>query len=123
MNTDQRASLGFSDVLDDFDPKEFESKATNKKSTKKEATAAKKSAEELGFPSREAKVVSVEPSKPAARLQRRRRTGRDTQFNMKCKQETIDAYIAIADEKNWGLGETLEHAVELLQREFQGKNI
>lgn len=121
MSTDQRVSLGFSNVLDDFDPKEFESKTPNKKSTKKEATAAKKSAEEIGFPSREAKAVSAEPSKPATRLQRRRRTGRDTQFNMKCKQETIEAYIAIADEKDWGLGETLEHAVELLQREYQGK--
>lgn len=50
---------------------------------------------------------------------RRRRTGRNAQFNLKAKPETIEAYCAIADAQGWGLGETLEKAVELLEQEYK----
>ena len=49
---------------------------------------------------------------------RRRRTGRNAQFNLKAKPETIDAYCAIADAHGWGLGETLEYAVALLEERY-----
>jgi hypothetical protein len=48
---------------------------------------------------------------------RRRRTGRNAQFNLKARPETIAAFCAVADARGWGLGETLEQAVALLQRE------
>ena len=48
---------------------------------------------------------------------RRRRTGRNAQLNLKLRPDTIDAFYAIADARGWGLGETMERAVALLQRE------
>jgi hypothetical protein len=51
-------------------------------------------------------------------LIRRRRTGRNAQFNLKARPETIEAFCAVADLNGWGLGETLEKAVALLQREY-----
>jgi len=44
------------------------------------------------------------------------RTGRNAQFNIKARPETIQAYCDIADENGWGLGETLEYAVDLLRK-------
>ncbi len=34
------------------------------------------------------------------------------------RPETIAAYCALADRMNWGLGETLEKAVELLEERY-----
>lgn len=121
----ERADLGFADALDDFNPAEFKPKPkpikrANDASKREQAT---KAAEALGFKSREAKPL--EPSQPGRNAgagqgasQRRRRTGRNAQFNLKAKPETIEAYCAIADRMGWGLGETLEKAVELLEREY-----
>ena len=50
---------------------------------------------------------------------RRRRTGRNAQFNLKARPETIAAFCAVADQQGWGLGETLEYAVTLLEREYR----
>jgi hypothetical protein len=47
---------------------------------------------------------------------RRRRTGRNTQLNIKARPDTITAFCVIADSNDWGLGETLEHAIALLQK-------
>lgn len=100
----QRANLGFGDALTDLSAFTPTSKAAAKdKSTEKAAEAA-------GFVSREPKVP--EQSKP----QRRRRTGRNVQFNIKAKPETITAFYEVADANGWGLGETLEHAVDLLEK-------
>jgi len=118
----ERADLGFADALDDFNPAEFKPKPKPAKrandAPKREEAA--KAAEALGFKSRE--VKSVEPATSGAgqgTSQRRRRTGRNAQFNLKAKPETIEAYCAIADRMGWGLGETLEKAVELLEREVK----
>src|SRR5687767_14006998 len=51
------------------------------------------------------------PKKAPRREPRRHRTGRNQQFNVKAKQETIDLYYAITDQQEWVLGETLEHAL------------
>lgn len=105
----QRADLGFGSALDDlgnFGPKP--QKTIRPKTATEETKAV---AEASGFKSRE----------PVAKLQpkeiRRRRTGRNAQFNIKARPETIQAYCDIADANGWGLGETLEYAVELLQKE------
>lgn len=116
----ERADLGFADALDDFDPADFQPKPKPIKrandAPKREEAA--KAAEALGFKSREAKdVASPKTSGAGQGTQRRRRTGRNAQFNLKARPETIDAYCAIADRMGWGLGETLERAVELLERE------
>ncbi len=107
-----RASLGFGDELESFDPAEWT--PTTKKSTndRPKADVARAAASAAGFQSRE-------PAKPVpVTAQRRRRTGRNAQFNVKAKPETIEAFCAVADGQGWGLGETLEYAVALLQREY-----
>ena len=127
--TKERADLGFGDALDDFNPAEFKPKPKPAKPAKRANDAPRRkqtaeAAEALGFKSREAK-----PSAPredtvkteGQGTQRRRRTGRNAQFNLKAKPETIEAYCAIADRMGWGLGETLEKAVELLEAEFDCK--
>ena len=55
---------------------------------------------------------------PPRREPRRHRTGRNVQFNLKASQQTVDAFYAISDRQGWVLGETLEHALAALLREF-----
>jgi hypothetical protein len=100
---------------DDFDVSEFKP-AKVKKEPSAPRPEVKKAAEAAGFRSRESKVIAL-PEKPATVAQRRRRTGRNAQLNLKAKPETIAAFTAIADKNGWGLGETLERAVELLKQQ------
>lgn len=100
----QRANLGFGDALTNLSAFVPTPKTAPKDSYTEEAAVA------AGFVSREPK--SPVQSKP----QRRRRTGRNMQFNIKAKPETIEAFYEIADANGWGLGETLEHAVDLLDK-------
>ncbi|MFG5121776.1 stability/partitioning determinant [Methylorubrum sp. POS3] len=115
MSTGQaRPSLGFGEELDGFDPAQWaKSKALSPKLAPEDTRQA---AEAAGFRSRE--PVKADP--PAAAMspqQRRRRTGRNVQFNIKARAETIEAFTRIADANGWGFGETLERATELLERE------
>ena len=76
-------------------------------------------AEAAQFSSREPKPQKQ--SAPAKRVPRRHRTGRNVQLNLKASQETVDAFYAISDKQDWVLGETLELAVQALERELQSK--
>lgn len=114
MNT--RPSLGFDDddapvetkpsvvSLDDFKP-------TPVKRPAKEQVA--EAAEKAAFRSREPKPTPVAVATPP-KIDRRRRTGRTAQLNLKAKPETIEQFYAIADAHGWGLGEAFEHAVARL---------
>lgn len=109
-----RPSLGFGedgneDPLDQFDIDKWSPDGKKAKSKKAIIPKIEKAAEESGFSSRE-------PAQKKKTFQRRRRTGRNVQFNIKAKQETIDAFTDVADRYGWGLGETLEHAVDLLKK-------
>jgi hypothetical protein len=110
----QRADLGFADTLDEFDPSEWQPKPATTANDKPPKAETKKAAAAAGFRSREPQPVA---ETPPSDLPRRRRTGRNTQLNLKARPETIAAFCAIADSQGWGLGETLEHAVVLLERE------
>ena len=102
-----RPSLGFENELDKFDPAEWGREAA---ASRPPAEATLRAAGAAGFRSRE-------PEAPApAKMVRRRRTGRNAQFNIKARPETIAAFAAVADAQGWGLGETLEHAVALLKK-------
>jgi hypothetical protein len=90
---------------------------------KKEDKTNKASPEAVRAVSENADFRSREPApakkqKPAAREPRHRRTGRNVQFNLKVRQEALDAFYEIADRENWVLGETFENAVAALKREL-----
>jgi hypothetical protein len=72
------------------------------------------------FRSREPGAAAEAPS-PPKREQRRYRTGRNVQFNVKASQETVDAFYAISDRQGWVLGETLEHALAALTRQLEAR--
>jgi hypothetical protein len=109
----QRTDLGFADSLDDFDPSEWLPQPVVTANDKPPQAETKKAAAAAGFRSREPQpAVEARP----AELPRRRRTGRNMQLNLKARPDTIAAFCAIADSQGWGLGETLEHAVALLER-------
>lgn len=114
----ERADLGFGSD-DSFDPDEW--RVGTPAPARPESGSARKVAEATGFRSREA--VQAAPAgagqgAPAPTKLRRRRTGRNAQFNLKARPDTITQFCAVADARGWGLGETLEHAVALLQREY-----
>ena len=73
-------------------------------------------AEAANFRSRESAAPA--PAEAPKRVQRRHRTGRNVQFNVKASQQTVDSFYAISDAKGWVLGETLEHALAALRREL-----
>lgn len=116
MNRD-RVDLGFGDALNDLDLNDFKPrKAPVPRTSSKETSLA---AEASGFRSREPKAVETTAGGAGgAASQRRRRTGRNAQFNLKARPETIAAYCALADRMDWGLGETLEKAVALLEDRY-----
>lgn len=110
MSGAARSDLGFGAALDDLGS--FDAVKKPAPAPKARDSETKAAAEAAGFRSRE----PVSASKPAApKPVRRRRTGRNAQFNLKAKPETIEAFCAVADANEWGLGETLEYAVALLE--------
>lgn len=136
----ERANLGFSDVLNDLDLSTFTPRSPRTPKDRKARAATLEAAEAAGFKSREPKPAAelpakvpaalpdapkagqggaVAPGTPEAIQQRRRRTGRNVQLNLKARPETIEAYCALADRMGWGLGETLEKAVELLEKHYR----
>lgn len=95
-----RAKIGFGDALgglSDFAP------APRQRPT----VPAKEVAEAAGFVSRE---VKPEPEAPV-RQQRRHRTGRSAQINIKAKPETIAAFYAWADKQGLSVAEAFEVAI------------
>ena len=114
MSTKERASLGFGEELEEFDPAAWTKGKASPANNKPKPAETKKAAEATGFRSREPARAEPEPAlKPR---QRRRRTGRNAQLNIKTKQEAIDAFTRIADANGWGFGEAFERALELLER-------
>lgn len=88
-------------------------------------------AEGAGFRSREPgpPPPAAEPPRAPApmpepsprREQRRYRTGRNVQLNLKVRQEDLDAFYKLADDSGQVLGEVFAEAVAALQRERQGR--
>lgn len=83
-------------------------------------------AEEAGFRSRG--PVPARAERPAElqaplerREQRRYRTGRNQQLNLKVRAQDAAAFYAIADAQGWVLGDAFARAVAALARELQQK--
>jgi hypothetical protein len=79
-----------------------------------ERDAVRQVSEANNFPSRSASVKPETPTKD--KRQRRRRTGRNVQFNIKATPETIARFIELADKHGWVFGETLDYALDALER-------
>jgi hypothetical protein len=56
----------------------------------------------------------------ARQEQRRHRTGRNAQLNLKVRPETLARFTAIADREGWLLSETLERALDALELKGKG---
>lgn len=109
MTSKERTKFDFGDELESFNPDEWKPQSKITPPAKELSKQVEAVAEASGFKSREVK---------APRPQRRRRTGRNVQLNIKVTPETMEAFYEIADQNDWVLGEALEKAVFLLQREY-----
>ncbi|MFC7478303.1 hypothetical protein ACFQS7_28470 [Dankookia sp. GCM10030260] len=88
------------------------------------AEQVKAVAEEAGFRSRGPLPVPPRAGPPPAapaprREQRRHRTGRNQQLNLKVRAEDAAAFYAIADAEGWVLGDVFARAVAALTKELQ----
>jgi hypothetical protein len=112
--SDKRAGL-FDDTFDvsDFKPKPVA-----------RPEQVKAVAEQAGFRSRDS-VPAARPDQPnggmsvGVREQRRHRTGRNQQLNLKVRAQDAEAFYALADAHGWVLGEVFARAVAALARELQ----
>jgi hypothetical protein len=99
----------------DLDLSEFKPAAPKK--PKIEPAMIREVSEANNFPSRAAsKPPQIKPA-----VQRRRRTGRNVQFNIKATPETIARFTAVADQNGWVFGEALERALDALEKTFPAK--
>jgi hypothetical protein len=105
-----RASV-FNDELDlsDFQPK-----------PPAPAKEVREVAERAGFTSRDPQYTPELASEPARREQRRYRTGRNVQLNLKVRQEDMDAFYALADQEGIVLGEAFARAVVAWKEKLSG---
>lgn len=70
-----------------------------------------------------AETLAPKDEKPWKRSPRQHRTGRNVQFNVKAKAETVQAIYEITDaHPGWVLGYTLERAVAALKRELESQS-
>ena len=106
---------GLFEQQDDFDVSSFTPKVTKAQPAFATPTveAVRAVSESSNFRSREPIPV------PAKTHQRRYRTGRNLQLNLKVAAETYEAFYQIADSHGWVLGETLERAVAALKRDLE----
>jgi len=76
-------------------------------------------AEAHGFPSRQPtkQPEAVDLAPAVQRQQRRRRTGRNAQINIKATQEAIDHLYRLADDEGKPLGEIFELALQAYDRQ------
>lgn len=110
--TGTRAKIGFGDALSDLGG--FEPTKRQKPAPEPQAAA------EAGFTRREPTPPTAKVPEPPQKAQRRRRTGRNAQINIKAKPETLGQFYAAADEMGIGVGEAFEVAVDLLQKKLSG---
>jgi hypothetical protein len=102
--------IGLFEDAEDFDVSAFTPKKAVK-GVEPPSEAVRAVSESVNFQSRE-------PVQAVKKAQRRRRTGRNLQLNLKVGAKTLESFYEITDRQGWVLGETLERAVAALQREL-----
>jgi hypothetical protein len=117
----ERASI-FGD--EDFDLSDFQPRPPAHKAVPPDEVRA--ISERASFRSREPRAAPAAPAPPAEapirRTQRRHRTGRNAQLNIKVRPETLDAFHALVDRLGWVQGEAFERAIAALERELAGRS-
>lgn len=109
-----RASIFGND--DEFDISGFVPKSAEKPAARPEQVKAV--SEAASFHSREPKATPAVLEVAPKRAQRRHRTGRNAQLNIKIKPETLEDFYALVDRQGWVQGEAFELAIEALKREL-----
>jgi hypothetical protein len=97
---------------DDLDLSSFQPKAPAR------AKEVREVAERAGFTSREPQAEAS--PEPVRREQRRYRTGRNVQLNLKVRQEDMDAFYALADQEGIVLGEAFARAIVAWKEKLSG---
>ncbi|MBS1834564.1 MAG: stability/partitioning determinant [Acidobacteria bacterium] len=110
----ERAGLFESSGGDDFDLSSF---TTKKTSPAPPVEAVRTVSEAAQFVSREPVVAAA--AVPKKKKDRRHRTGRNEQLNIKVTAECLRLFYDLSDTHNWVQGETLERALAALQREIE----
>src|SRR5690348_2447147 len=97
---EERASI-FGD--DDLDVSAFKPKPSSKQVDNAAPVEQVRAVSEAAqFRSRDPKP---QPVQPVRREQRRHRTGRNVQLNIKARAQAVEEFYAIADRQEWVLGE------------------
>lgn len=109
---------GIFEDADDFDVSTFAPKPHDQKA-EPPTEAVRAVSEGAQFKSRE---PGAAVPKAVKKPQRRRRTGRNLQLNVKVAASTLESFYEITDRQGWVLGETLERAIAALQRELAAKS-
>lgn len=104
---------------DDFDVSGFAPKPSPAATPAAPPADVVRSVSEGAFQSREA--VDAVPQSIRTLRQRRRRTGRNLQLNLKASAIWMEAFYKISEAQRWTLGETFERAIAALQRELPQK--
>ena len=98
-------------------------KSTKPKPTREKVRAVSEAAK---FPSRQASAPAAEPvsqpemPEPSKRRQQRyHRTGRIAPMNCRIMPASLEKLYAIVDQHGWLVGETVERAIDALERELQ----
>lgn len=113
-----RASIFDEGADQDLDLSGFEPKKVRPERPPESPEKVRALSEANNFPSR-APARPQPPDHPP--LRRGRRTGRNMQLIIKATQDTVDLFYRLTDNQGWVLGETLERALEALQRELAVK--
>jgi hypothetical protein len=88
--------------------------------TPNKSTKAEPPPEAIREVSERANFQSREPApKPAKKADRRHRTGRNEQLNLKIRGDAKDLFYRINDAQGWVQGYTFERAVQALQKELE----
>lgn len=106
---------GRADPMADMDLSDFEAKPAAR--PRIPVAAIREASEQQNFPSR---APTHSPS-PPRREQRRHRTGRSHQLNLKVTADAADRFGKLADAQGWVLGEAFEKALAALEEKFPAK--
>ena len=120
MSDSPNARASIFDGDDDFDLSEFTPRAKTAR-PRADKEALREVAEKKGFVSREPDAPKAAPKAekvvppPEPMQQRRYRTGRNRQLNLKVTDDVMRRFYALADSQDLILGEAFEQAVAALE--------